>query len=160
MERKKIDKESLNAFFDVHSKLDKNLTITEAMRTFGSTESTTTTYYYQWKKEFMKASEDADKLPITEKNSPMATVVIKEESAQDTGVISAEVAAKIIEEALEDEVVQINRLKPVLMVGRYGDYNFSDEGVKITPADEFLSKGKCEEALEALEIWEEHYGVK
>ncbi|MBU3126772.1 hypothetical protein [Clostridium tagluense] len=58
----------------------------------------------------------------------------------------------------EKEDVFITNLIPVVMKGKHGSYKFDKDGVKATLHEEFITKNKIDEALEALEIWERCYG--
>ena len=58
----------------------------------------------------------------------------------------------------KEDILVVSRLIPVIMQGKYGEYRFAKEGVKNTPNEDFISKDKMDEALEALEIWERCYG--
>ena len=58
----------------------------------------------------------------------------------------------------KEDILVVSRLVPVIMKGKYGEYQFAKEGVKNTPNEDFISKDKMDEALEALEIWERCYG--
>lgn len=52
---------------------------------------------------------------------------------------------------------EVTSLVPVHMQGVYGDYRFSKHGVKILPADEYISREKMAEGLKAIQIWEKCY---
>ena len=58
----------------------------------------------------------------------------------------------------KEDIFEVTRLVPIVMQGKYGDYRFTKEGVKATPYEDFISKDKMEESMEALEIWERCYG--
>lgn len=69
-----------------------------------------------------------------------------------------ECATKRTEELKKEDVFIVNRLIPVVMKGKYGEYKFEKDGVIGTPSEKFISKDKVDEAMEALAIWERCYG--
>ena len=58
----------------------------------------------------------------------------------------------------KEDILVVSRLVPVVMIGKHGTYNFETDGVKVVSCEEFLTKGKMDEALEALAIWARCYG--
>jgi hypothetical protein len=57
-----------------------------------------------------------------------------------------------------EELFEVTRLVPVVMIGTHGSYHFGKDGVRVVPNETFISKEKMDEALEALEVWERCYG--
>jgi len=59
----------------------------------------------------------------------------------------------------KEDILVVSRLVPIVMAGDYGNYEFSKTGVRIAAQiNSFITKGKMDEALEALAIWERCYG--
>jgi hypothetical protein len=148
--------EVLNKYFTANSGMSKEKAIANVIEKFKVTESTAYTYYVKWRKEFMKVGtaliNNGKRVPAIEKEEfknlgKESKVTPVEETEPTKSNIPLSDPAR----------PQINRLIPVHMVGKYGDYKFSPEGVQIIPCDDFLSNEKNEESLEALEVWGEYY---
>ncbi|MFT5871134.1 MAG: hypothetical protein ACI8WT_000032 [Clostridium sp.] len=69
----------------------------------------------------------------------------------------ADVINSVKTEKVREDIFEITKLIPVVMVGKHGRYTFDKYGVKAYPFEEFIRKEKVDESLEALEIWERSY---
>ena len=172
-------KEDCFKIFYAHSDATRDKVIELAMDKTGVSKATAWTYYPAWRKEFMSTPnyivldtqmkdklknniektgivpEMANKITETAKISPIEVVNIPEPKS----IKWKEDVLNPVEVKKEKEnIFEITRLVPVVMQGKYGEYQFAKEGVKNISNEDFISKDKMDEALEALEIWERCYG--
>ncbi|MBU3098357.1 MULTISPECIES: sigma-70 family RNA polymerase sigma factor [Clostridium] len=110
-----------------------------------------------------KITEVADKSPIKQvivnKNITPGWGKINEEFEEEVKDMDAKnKERKEIVSNEDDDIFEVTKLVPVVMKGKHGTYNFDKSGVKSTPTENFISKDKMDEALEALAIWERCYG--
>lgn len=131
-----VKKEELHQYFKNNASKPREVVIKDVVNKFGINQDDAGEFYTKWRSEFMKALKS---------NGKSKDVMVEQIS-------------NLPQEEISKKESQINLLKPVNMVGSYGNYTFDEKGVKIAAFDEYLSKNKTEEALEALEIWEEYYG--
>ena len=172
-------KEDCFKIFYAHSDATRDKVIELAMDKTGVSRATAWTYYPAWRKEFMSTPnyitldtqmkeklknntektviipKAADKITEVAEKSPIKTVIIPE--LKDVKW-KADVINPIETDKEKEDILVISRLVPVVMEGKYGEYRFFKDGVKNSPNEDFISKDKMDEALEALEIWERCYG--
>lgn len=171
-------KEDCFKIFYAHSDATRDKVIELAMDKTGVSKATAWTYYPAWRKEFMSTpnyitldTQMKEKL----KNNTEKTVIIPKAADKITEVaekspievvnIPEPKSIKWKEDVLnpvevkkeKENIFEITRLVPVVMQGKYGEYQFAKEGVKNISNEDFISKDKMDEALEALEIWERCY---
>ncbi|MGX7745660.1 hypothetical protein [Rhodopseudomonas parapalustris] len=158
----KIDKSVVYNFFTENSKYENKKIISMAMEKFGFTQSTAATYFYAWKKDFMKPSTAAWK-PDTKLD---VLVEIKDNDKVCDSGIGCEIkdheqqptSAYIPEEkSVELPKRTLPRLKPLVMQGIYGKYIFNESGVERESLSGAISSDVVIEEMEALAQWERYY---
>ena len=97
----RVDKSELNEFFEENCGHDKEIIYARAASKFGITKATALTYYYNWKKEFMKyrssseLNEDADKSTGNVISKVTEAILLAECLNHGTDAVAIELIAKI-----------------------------------------------------------------
>lgn len=108
-----------------------------------------------------KIAELAEKLPIKEAGINWKVDVINPvENPKEMETVEEPKKNEFYKEPAiveTENIFEITKLIPVVMLGKHGRYMFDENGVKAASFEEFISKDKIDETLEALEIWERSY---
>jgi len=166
-------KEQCYKIFDEHSGSSRAKVIDLVVEQVGITETTARTYYPTWRKEYVerfmgnapKKEEIKIITEIDEEVKENAENIIKAvEELQKTVPIGNLDLSHIykIEGGIikEKAAIKVSQLIPITMGGKYGNYKFSEAGVQVNYFKVYLSKEELKESLEAIEMWEKHYGGK
>ncbi|MBU3111969.1 hypothetical protein [Clostridium lacusfryxellense] len=152
-----------------------------AMKEAGVTKTTAQTYYPIWRKELMNkpgyvapakdgmqenvknSTETANEIIKVDEILPTKAIIKQTKGTETQGipwkadVINLVETIKVMETEKED-ILEVTKLIPVVMLGKYGRYTFDNDGVKAYPFEEFINKEIVEEAREAVDVWETCYG--
>jgi hypothetical protein len=136
-DRKLINKEDLYKFFDERANQLKEKTLKEAMAAFDMAESTTETYYYQWKRQYCHMSSKNSKTS-KKKRELKASVTLfdkqiipelnaeAEETIEKTSKVVAQLEAAPVgqnENCISEAVItQKINIQPISAKGEIGNY--------------------------------------
>ena len=164
-------KEECFKVFSENIGADRKHAIRLATDAFGIITTTAQTYYSAWRNELMNTPNakrgdiPAKTVPIKVKMVPDVKPIIEKDEFKALGeeqiaAESKEIKWKVDEMKsveVEEKLFEVTKLIPVKMEGQYGIYDFSKEGVTGPSNEEFISKDKMAESLEAFIIWERCY---
>lgn len=160
-------KEECYKIFEAHLGATSEQVISLVIEKVGVTKTTAQTYYPAWRNNYMgkpehKKVKELKTTKIANKNTkvteiyPVKAIIIPEVRTPEVEGVKWKADVMKPVEATE-ELFEVTKLIPVIMLGKHGEYKFDKDGVKGVPNEGFISKEWMQESLEAFEIWERCY---